>query len=704
MTAGPAPRVAALLALFRPVCDEIVVALDERADAHVEAALVAQSDVLIRYPYAEPVDRPLAWLHRQCSGAWVFTIDDDEIPEASLLTVLPKLPQAADVTHYWLRRRWLYPDRARYLDEPPWRPDYQLRLVRNEQPLLRFPDETHVPIAVLGPGRYLELAVYHADCILNSPERRVEKARKYERMRPGKRVTGGFLNEAFYLPERRPSARTAAVPVHDHELVERVLGATDVAGTSQRAASIRHASREEIDRPWSGRVFAETAYRARLELLEPPYEMEVGEQRTFDVRVENLGSETWDWGEDGRPEVRLAYHWRRENGDVVIWDGLRTPFPAPVPSGGTALVPVHVVAPPEHGAYRLALDLLHEHVRWFGCELGVGIDVRPTRVAPAAPTEPPPIPLPVRLRLLAKALLPPLLWQALKRLKDRLRGPGQAPEVTGAAELVGQAAAPEWEYVPEGWARRQTDPNVKGWDVDAVVDAYRRRWPVFVEALRSTGPLAVHHELAEPGARDIDAHNMLVSFAYVLALAARGRSRLSLLDWGGGIGHYYLVAKEVVPGLELEYHCRDVPKLCAYGRELFPEASFYEDESCLARRFDLVLASGSLQYSEDWRGTLARLAGATDRYLYVTRLPVAFASASFVVLQRAYAYGYDTEYLGWVVNRDELLAAAEAADLTLVREFLLAARFSAPAAPEDPVEHRGFLFEPTFLRGAADRA
>jgi hypothetical protein len=40
------------------------------------------------------------------------------------------------------------------------------------------------------------------------------------------------------------------------------------------------------------------------------------------------------------------------------------------------------------------------------------------------------------------------------------------------------------------------------------------------------------------------------------------------------------------------------------------------------------------------------------------------------------------------LNRDELLAAAP----PLAREFLLDARFSAAGAPEDPVDHRSFLF------------
>jgi hypothetical protein len=81
-----------------------------------------------------------------------------------------------------------------------------------------------------------------------------------------------------------------------------------------------------------------------------------------------------------------------------------------------------------------------------------------------------------------------------------------------------------------------------------------------------------------------------------------------------------------------------------------------------------------------------------DGYLLVTRVPVALRSPSFVVLQRAYAYGYDTEYLGWVIDRDELVAVARAGGAELVRELVLPALLSADGAPEVPVEHRGFLF------------
>ena len=149
---------------------------------------------------------------------------------------------------------------------------------------------------------------------------------------------------------------------------------------------------------------------------------------------------------------------------------------------------------------------------------------------------------------------------------------------------------------------------------------------------------------------------MLVSFAYVVALAARGVERLSVLDWGGGLGHYEALARSTVPGLELDWHVKETPAVAARGR---PGVTFHTDEQCLSdRSYDLVVASSSLQYEPEWQRLLSLLAGAAGRYLYVARVPVALTAPSFVVIQRPYVHGYDTEYLGWVLNRDELVEAA----------------------------------------------
>jgi putative methyltransferase (TIGR04325 family) len=127
---------------------------------------------------------------------------------------------------------------------------------------------------------------------------------------------------------------------------------------------------------------------------------------------------------------------------------------------------------------------------------------------------------------------------------------------------------------------------------------------------------------------------------------------------------------------------------------LLPHDTFHDsDSSALARAYDLVLASSSLQYLKDWRLTLGKLAEATARHLYVTRQPFVTRSRSFVVMQRPHRYGYRTEYPGWFLNRDEFLEAADGTGLRLRREFLIWERPYVPGAPEQG-QYRGFLFEP----------
>jgi hypothetical protein len=375
MTRGPGDRVAAMLALFRPVADEILVAVDDRAGRELEAALGGVADRLIRYPYAEPVDRPLAWIHAECRGEWVLTVDDDEIPSHALLDSLPELSRARDVTHYWLPRRWLYPTADRYLDTRPWRPDYQPRLVLNDPRVISFPDETHVPVAALGPSLYLAAPLYHADVLLNSFEAREAKALRYERLHPGKRVAGRPLNEAYYLPERTDPP-TREVPAGDLELIAGVLAGE--APAPAVPADVRVADREEIDRRWAGRSFGDSAYEGRLQLLEELPPLRAGAVEKVDLLVENHGGELWPWAGAGGPAIALGTRWLREGSAE---DGPRTPLPADLPAGGSQIVPLAVAAPREPGRCTLEVDLVHEHVRWFERRLRVEVDVLPLRVA-----------------------------------------------------------------------------------------------------------------------------------------------------------------------------------------------------------------------------------------------------------------------------------------------------------------------------------
>jgi hypothetical protein len=367
---GEPRRLAGLLPLLRPVADELVVAVDDRADLGLLASVASLVDALFVVPYADPPERSFQWLHEQTQGDWVFRIDDDETPSPPLLELLAAPP--ADVELVFVPRRWLWQDG--WLDQFPWRPDWQLRLVRRDA--VSFPGLMHVPVRGERPARYVEAPLYHLDLLRSDHAARAAKARRYEPLRPGLRVGGLPLNVAYYLPEGR-DLRVAPLPPEHRLLVDAVASADPVPGPPPAAVRV---SREAIDARWSDRPLPVTAYAARLvpALLEPYV---AGEVRALDVRVTNLGTETWAYGAGGLPEIRLAYR--------GLASALRTPLPHALAPGATALVPVVIEAPDDPGRHRFTLDVVHERHRWFECGVDLELEVRPRRRALVLVGQPP---------------------------------------------------------------------------------------------------------------------------------------------------------------------------------------------------------------------------------------------------------------------------------------------------------------------------
>jgi len=378
MTNQPPAGVAAMLALLRPSAEEIVVAADSTLDPVTLGPLADAADRLVRYEFAPPPDRANAWLVAECNSRWVLRIDGDEVPSPALVDSLPELVETEELTHYWVPRRWLWPSADRYLARWPWRTDYQPRLFRNDPALIRTPGRMHTQTLVHGPSRHLEEPLYHLDCLVNGEEQRVRKARAYERVRPGMRQAGMSMNTALYLPERHTDPATEPVPDGDRDAIRGVLAAVPPPAAAPEPAP-RLATRAEIDRHWEDRRVPASAGSARIELLDHDPALVAGEHRGLDVRVDNLGDETWPWGTDRRPEIRLSYHWRRPDGSPVPEEGFRTPFPAPVRPGGSVRLWAGVTAPQQPGRYVLELDLVNEGVRWFGCVSRVELQVTPRR-------------------------------------------------------------------------------------------------------------------------------------------------------------------------------------------------------------------------------------------------------------------------------------------------------------------------------------
>ncbi|HMD37034.1 MAG TPA: O-antigen ligase family protein [Vicinamibacterales bacterium] len=96
---------------------------------------------------------------------------------------------------------------------------------------------------------------------------------------------------------------------------------------------------------------------------------DAGSVTMIPVSVTNAGRLTWDSHAD--PPILLAYHWLAADSDrVVAYEGIRTPFPAPVGEGETVAVSARVSAPRQAGSYRIAWDVVQEHRLWFTTEPG----------------------------------------------------------------------------------------------------------------------------------------------------------------------------------------------------------------------------------------------------------------------------------------------------------------------------------------------
>ena len=79
----------AFLEQWRPLVDEVVVAVDERAHPDTTNGCARFADQVYVVPAASAhMERYLGWLHSCCSGEWILRADDDELPSEALKEVL----------------------------------------------------------------------------------------------------------------------------------------------------------------------------------------------------------------------------------------------------------------------------------------------------------------------------------------------------------------------------------------------------------------------------------------------------------------------------------------------------------------------------------------------------------------------------------------------------------------------------------------
>lgn len=85
------------------------------------------------------------------------------------------------------------------------------------------------------------------------------------------------------------------------------------------------------------------------------------------ITLKNEGRLTWQ--SSSAPPFALSYHWLAQGSEeVVIFDGLRTPFTQPVAPGDGIKMMARVRAPGYPGNYILIWDIVQEHRTWLSLE------------------------------------------------------------------------------------------------------------------------------------------------------------------------------------------------------------------------------------------------------------------------------------------------------------------------------------------------
>lgn len=144
----------------------------------------------------------------------------------------------------------------------------------------------------------------------------------------------------------------------------------------------------------------------------------------------------------------------------------------------------------------------------------------------------------------------------------------------------------------------------------------------------------------------------------LVATMLSGQNRVSILDFGGGLGTGYFVLTATMPEAidRLDYSIIDVDGIVEAGRQLFDgkKGPTFQSELPGAARFDVVHASSVVQYIDDWRSLLACLARYNARFLSLADMFVGDFE-SFVTLQNYYG----SKIRHWFLNAREFVAEVE---------------------------------------------
>jgi len=116
----------------------------------------------------------------------------------------------------------------------------------------------------------------------------------------------------------------------------------------------------------AAQAMPDDAFSARLTIETPPTSLVCNAYTSVKVIVGNQSPVRWRHDIPAGRHICLANHWLGEDGSVKIQDDGRAVLPLTIRPGEKIAMTLTVQAPSAPGTYLLEIDLVQEHVGWFG--------------------------------------------------------------------------------------------------------------------------------------------------------------------------------------------------------------------------------------------------------------------------------------------------------------------------------------------------
>jgi putative methyltransferase (TIGR04325 family) len=149
--------------------------------------------------------------------------------------------------------------------------------------------------------------------------------------------------------------------------------------------------------------------------------------------------------------------------------------------------------------------------------------------------------------------------------------------------------------------------------------------------------------------------------SFLLKAALENNGKLRVLDFGGSLGSTWFQHRALLQGLDIQWYVVEQPHYVALGKELFQgdkvlqfhyQAADIPDKEAL-----FVLASGVLQYIENYHEFIRQLKALQPQYFFVHRTPFNEGNQNLITLQFVQSEeNFEGTFPSWIFSREQFLA------------------------------------------------